>query len=111
MRRKFGNRRAGGGKKQQQGPREKRSGSKTTQTQKKLGSTALVIMQYVVDFFQLLRFPLLEKKYHHMGLKAYYQLITSSRQSNSRENNHSGISLCQNFLLPNSSHLLAGPRA
>lgn len=31
-------------------------------------------MQYVVDFFQLLRFPLLEKKYHHMGLKAYYHL-------------------------------------
>lgn len=46
-----------------------------------------------------------------MGLRIYYQLIMSLRQSNPRENNYSGMSLCQNFPLPNSMYLLAGLRA
>lgn len=47
--------------------RGENDGSKTTQTEK--GSTALVIMHHVADFFPLLKFPPSEKKSSHMRLK------------------------------------------
>lgn len=47
--------------------RRENDGNKTTQTEK--GSTALVIMQHVADFFQLLKFPPSEKKSSHTRLK------------------------------------------